>query len=254
MPGYSSEVFARVYNMKCSGFARRLAPQICEFYANTPVGRRDKSILDLCCGTGQLALYFLRSGYKIVGIDLSEHMLRHAEENAHQYVESGQAKFVQADASHFALGERFGLVVATFDSLNHLEDEQGLQRCFQCVRAVNDGYFIFDLNTRRGLRQCNNILLDDSSEDTLLINRGIYDERGERAWTSFTGFVRLSNGLYERFDETAFNTVFEMDRVKTMLVDVGWTEVCFARIGDLRSSLPVSEAENEGRVFIVAST
>jgi SAM-dependent methyltransferase len=252
MQAYSNKVFARVYSARCSGLARRLAPLICDFYERTEVAEGSKSILDLGCGTGQLILYFLSRGYKAVGIDLSEHMLSVAEENACQYVQSGHARFVQADASDFTLDERFGLVVSTDDALNHLEDEQSLQRCFQCVRAVNDGYFIFDLNTRRGLRQCNNILLDDSTEDTVLINRGIYDGNGSRAWTSFTGFLRTPSGLYERFDETLFNTIFQMEAVKNMLLESGWSEVRFCRIWDLGSSLLPCESENEGRVLIVA--
>lgn len=241
--------------MRCSGLAKRLAPLICDYYASTPTGTRHKSILDVGCGTGQLVQHFLSKGYDTVGIDLSQPMLTLAEENTRQYVQSGRAKFVQADATHFTLnGERFGLVVSTGDALNHLESQQALQSCFQCVRAVNDGYFIFDLNTRRGLRQCNNILLDDSSEDTVLINRGIYDGESDRAWTSFTGFLRTSSGLYERFDEAVFNTVFAMDVVRDMLLAVGWAKVCFSRIGNLRSLLGPSEAENEGRVLIVAST
>ncbi|NIN99288.1 MAG: methyltransferase domain-containing protein, partial [Anaerolineae bacterium] len=92
--------------------------------------------LDVCCGTGQLAIYFLERGYKVVGIDLSENMLRYAQESAAQYIGRGQARFLQADAADFTLDERFGLVVSTFDSLNHLPDENALRSCFQSVYAV----------------------------------------------------------------------------------------------------------------------
>ncbi len=243
--------FARIYNTRWSVFARQVAPLILDFYAVTPIGQENKFVLDLCCGAGHLAVHFLENDYRVVGIDLSEHMLNYAQENARQYVESGQAKFIHGDASQFKLNERFGLVVSTFDSLNHLEDEQTLRRCFECACAVNDGYFIFDLNTRSGLKRWNSIRIDESSEDSLIINRGIYDEQSDRAWTKVTGFVRVSNGLYERFEETAFNTVFDIERVKNALLDVGWKNVHFARIQDLKT--PITEPEKEGRVFIVAS-
>jgi SAM-dependent methyltransferase len=243
--------FARVYNTRWDSYAKQVAPLILDFYVATKIGQKNKSVLDLCCGTGQLAVHFLQKGFKVVGIDLSEHMLYFARENARQYVESGQAEFLPGDASDFTLDERFGLVVSTYDSLNHLEDEQALRRCFQCTHAVSDGYFIFDLNTRRGLKRWNSIQVDQASEDALVITRGIYDGKSNRAWTKFTGFLRVSNGLYQRFDETVFNTVFEMERVKNALLDVGWKEVYFARIQDLRT--PITEPEKEGRVFIVAS-
>lgn len=245
------EAFARVYNLRWSGFARQVAPLILEFYAATPVGRTQRAVLDLCCGSGHLAVHFLERGYRVVGLDLSEPMLRHARENARAYVESGQAMFVQGDASDFTLAERFGLVVSTYDSLNHLPDEQALRRCFQCVYAVCDGYFIFDLNTRRGLRRWNNIQVDDSDEDLLIITQGLYDGHSDRAWTRITGFLRLPSGFYERFEEVVFNTVFDLERVRDALLAVGWKTAYFARAQDLATAL--ENPENEGRVFVVAS-
>lgn len=245
-----SKGFAKAYNTRWSGFAKQVAPFISDFYAATPLGQQNRSMLDLCCGSGHLAIHFLEKGYRVVGIDLSEHMLHYARENARQYVESGKAVFIQGDVSDFVLDERFGLVVSTYDALNHLENEQALHRCFQCVSAVCDGYFIFDLNTRRGLRRWNNIQLDDSDEDILMVTRGIYDGQSDRAWVKITGFARLPNGLYERFEEMVFNTVFDMERVKNALLDAGWKNVHFAQIQDLKT--PLNDPEQEGRVFIVA--
>jgi SAM-dependent methyltransferase len=246
-----SQGFARVYNLRWSGFARQVAPLILDFYAATPIGHKDKTVLDLCCGTGHLAVYFLEQGYRVVGLDLSEHMLEHARENARQYIDSGQAAFVQGDASNFTLDERFGLVVSTYDALNHLESEKALYKCFQCVYAVCDGYFIFDLNTRSGLRRWNNVYVDESDEDAVIITHGMYDGTGDKAWTRISGFVRLPNGLYERFEEIVFNTVFEMKKVSDLLHDAGWKNTYFARIQDLKTA--IDEPEKEGRVFVVAS-
>jgi hypothetical protein len=51
--------FARAYNMRWGDFARQVAPLIHDLYASTPVGRANRSVFNLCCGTGQLAVYFL---------------------------------------------------------------------------------------------------------------------------------------------------------------------------------------------------
>jgi len=244
------KAFACVYDAKSSAFAKQVAPFLLDFYAATAIGRENRSVLDLCCGTGHLALYFLERGYRVVGIDLSEHMLYFAEEKARRYIEGDQARFVIGDASAFVLEERFGLVVSTYDSLNHLEDEGSLRRCFQCVSAVSEGFFIFDLNTRSGLRRWNGIQVDESSDDALIVTRGIYDGQGDKAWTKISGFFRMPNGLYEHFEETVFNTVFAMETVRQALLDVGWRNVHFARIQDLNT--PLLEPEKEGRVFVVA--
>ncbi len=228
--------FARVYNLRWAGFARQVAPFLLDFYAATPPGQENKPVLDLCCGTAHLAVCFLEKGYQVVGLDLSEHMLHHARENLQQYIEAGKATLIQGNASNFTLDERFGLVVSMYDSLNHLENEAALRQCFQCVHAVCDGYFIFDLNTRLGLRRWNNILVDDSDDELLIINRGIFDEQSGRAWLKISGFLRLLNGLYERFEETVFNTAFEMEKVKQALLEVGWKTVYFARASGFEGS------------------
>jgi SAM-dependent methyltransferase len=220
-------------------------------YECAPIALANRSLLDVCCGTGQLAVYFLERGYRVTGLDLSEHMLRYARENAGRHLEITQAKFVQADASDFTMDEQFGLSVSTFDALNHLESELALRKCFQCVYSalVPDGYFIFDLNTRAGLMRWNSMSVSEDEQITL-ITRGIYDGQSDRATARITGFIRNPDGLYERFEETVFNTVFDLQRVRDALLDTGWRYVHFARSQNLAA--PIDEPEREGRAFIVA--
>lgn len=242
--------FARVYNKSWATFANQVAPLIEQFYAGTEIGRQNRSVLDLCCGCGHLAAHFLQKGYTLTGIDLSEHMLQYARENTDNFVASGQARFIQADASDFTLDGSFGLVVSTFDSMNHLSDEQALTSCFRCVHSVCDGYFVFDLNTRRGLRRWNSMKVDEFSEDFLIITRGIYDGEGDKAWTRITGFIREDSGLFERFDETVYNTVFKLRGVEEALREVGFKSIHFARFRELEN--PIPDPEELGHIFVVA--
>lgn len=245
------QVFARIYNLRWGGFARQVAPRILEYYEATPTGTRNRDILDLCCGAGQLAQYFLENGYHVTGIDLSEGMLEYARQNAMGYIESDLAKFIQADARDFKIDQPVGLVVSTFDSLNHLESFVAIKSCFRSVfeALVEGGIFIFDLNTRLGLKRWNSISIEDS-DDLTLINRGIYDGFGERATTRITGFIRTPEGSYERFEETVYNTVFDIEAVHEALLEAGFTSAHPARVQDLDTR--VEEPEEEGRIFLVA--
>ena len=242
--------FAQVYNQRWTGFAQKVAPYLLDFYARTVPNPTQRPILDLCCGTGQLARYFLERGYQVEGLDLSEAMLHYARENTARYVDSGQARFVHADATDFTLDERFDLTVATFDALNHLPDLAALTACFRAVAAVTDGYFIFDLNTRVGLRRWQSVEVDDSQEDMLIVNHGIYDLDSDCAWLKVTGFVRNAAGLYERFEQIAYNTVFELAAVREALWATGWPTVYFAHMQDLTT--PITDPETASRVFVVA--
>ena len=243
-----SDLFSKVYNKLWKDYAIRIAPIIHEFYES--FGGRKKCLLDLCCGTGQLSVYFLEKGYQVVGLDLSDSMLNYARRNTLPFLVTGQAQFIQGDAADFVLDETFGLVVSTFDAMNHLPNVDALKGCFHSTFKVLDdgGFFIFDLNTKAGLQNWNHINVN-TDENFFLINRGIFDDSMEKAWTKITGFVRKESGLYERFDETVYNTVFQMETVKEMISDVGFNEVYFARGGDLTQA--IFEPESEKKVFLV---
>ena len=246
-----SPAFARIYNEKWTDFARHVAPLIRAFYESTPLGATRKSLLDVCCGAGQLAQHFLEHGYHVTGIDLSPAMLDHARQNNAPYVEAGQARFLQADAAAFTLDEQFGLAVSTFDSLNHLPDREALCGCFASVYPLllPGGFFIFDLNTRAGLARWNGINVRDMPGH-LIIDRGIYEEGSDRAWVRITGFVRTGSGLYERFEQTAYNTAYDLTWVRDELYRAGWQSAYFARIDDL--GLPVPDPETLNRAFVIA--
>jgi SAM-dependent methyltransferase len=245
--------FARVYNLRWAGFAQQVAPRLLAHYAATPLGQTHRTLLDLCCGTGQLAHYFLQQGFQVTGLDLSEDMLDVARHNLADYLEQGQAELVLGDAAAFRLNKKFGLIVSTYDALNHLPTFDDLCWCFRSVWNALEpgGTFVFDLNTRRGLSQRWNSIAIDESDEAIVITRGIYDGESDKAQVRISGCVRLPDGHYERFAETMHNTVFELGAMRDALLEIGWPTVHFARSEDLGT--PLADPEAEGRVFIVAA-
>lgn len=249
MTSYGS-LFAQVCNQQFSQFATWIAPKLLGFYENTQIGHHNKEILDLCCGTGQLANFFLQKDYQVIGLDKSEYMLEYAKTNNFDYIESGKAEFIIGNASSFDINKKFGLVVSTFNSLNHFENLENLRNCFKCVKRVlaSSGYFIFDLNTHKGLlARWNGIEITDA-DDYVLINRAIYEEK--KGLRRITGFIRTSDGKYERFSEIFHQTVFEMDVVKKLLLETDFNQVYFAKETDFNTS--ISDPEEFPFVFIIA--
>lgn len=250
MQAYNAS-FARVYNLRWTQFAHNVAPRLRAFYESTPVGQQNHTLLDICCGTGQLAVNFLDSGYQVTGLDLSEAMLDYARGNASAFIVAGQAHFVHGDASNFAMDERFGLAVSTYDALNHLPDFEALKGCFRSVYPLllDGGWFIFDLNTELSLRRWTNLSLEDTP-DLMLVMRAIYDEASRKAFTHISGFLPAGDGLYERFEETTYEVPFDLSAVAAALLEAGFQSVRFARLQDLNT--PITEPEHESRIFILA--
>jgi SAM-dependent methyltransferase len=104
------------------------------------------SILDLCCGTGQLANLLSEEGYRVTGIDGSEEMLKYAREN------SPDVTFICDDARMFNLPPSFNLVTSFFDSLNHVLTIEELKSVFNNVHSclLDEGLFLFDMNLEPG--------------------------------------------------------------------------------------------------------
>jgi SAM-dependent methyltransferase len=250
MPGYNRG-FAKIYNQRWNKFAQQLAPRVQMLYEQSAMGQREHSLLDVCCGTGQLALYFLDQGYRVTGLDLSEAMLEYARNNSSPYIVAGQAEFFQADAANFQVETKFGLAVSTFDALNHLPDLAALEGCFRSVYGslLEGGTFVFDLNTRLGLRNWTGINVEDN-EQLMLITRGLFDPSQDRAYTYISGFYKVDENLYERFEETAYNSAFSLVDVEKALKRAGFTGVRFCRSQDLNT--PVEDPEAENRIYIVA--
>ena len=243
--------FAAYYNEHWQRFAEQTAPRLLKWYAATEPGRAGLPVLDLGCGTGQLARRFITEGYRITGLDLSPAMLAHAEANNAQAVAEGRARFVQGDAAGFAFDERFGLVVSTFDTLNHLPSFDALRGCFGCVRAVlaPGGVFVFDTNTRLGLQGWNSRHIIKHG-DSVLIQQRQFESGAPRATTWLTGFVPARDGRYERFEEVIFNTAFEVEAVHQALLEAGFAAVHTATLADL--DVPLADPEQESRVYFMA--
>lgn len=66
-------------------------------------------ILDIGCGTGRHSIELAKRGYTVVGIDLSESMLKRAKEKATN--ENIKIDFIQADARHLDYNNEFDLII-----------------------------------------------------------------------------------------------------------------------------------------------
>jgi ubiquinone/menaquinone biosynthesis C-methylase UbiE len=120
--------FAWLYNREWGFFGDNIFGGLRAIAGDSlPDGAR---VLDLCCGTGQLAKVLVEKGYKVTGIDGSAKMLRYAREKA------PAARFMVRDARAFRLPPEYEAVFSTFDSLNHITTLEELGRVFKNVFAA----------------------------------------------------------------------------------------------------------------------
>ncbi|MHB0937460.1 MAG: class I SAM-dependent methyltransferase [Armatimonadota bacterium] len=209
------DLFAWFYNRHWGWFARYACVWIEAFLLpGVPEGGR---VLDLCCGTGQLAGMLTGMGYRVTGIDGSEEVLRYARENA------PAAEFLLADARGFSLPQEFHAAVSTFDSLNHIMTLEELTAAFRNVHAclLPGGGFLFDLNIRAGYLSNWQGSFGIVEDDHVCVARSQYDDAEGLARLDLTLF-RLQEE-WQRTDLTLQQRCYEESDVCAALEAVGFT-------------------------------
>ncbi|MHA2503651.1 MAG: class I SAM-dependent DNA methyltransferase, partial [Candidatus Kariarchaeaceae archaeon] len=240
------------YNLYWTEFLDIVAPQIIEIHARLDEKARGLRVLDLCCGTGRLSGHFLKAGIGVVGIDLSPDMITVAQRRNQEEIDRGNASFEVGNAVDFTLDRQVGMVVSTFDSLNHLASVDELKSCFhQVYTALSPGgLFIFDLNSEKGLKKWEFVDFEDHG-DTIFIMHGKYNQKDKKAYTRVYGFFREEGTeMYRKFDETMSNTVYDYLKVKEVLEETGFTDVRNTKELDL--SEVIMSPDEEDRVFFIA--
>lgn len=102
------------------------------------------TLLDIGCGTGNLAIEFAKRGYDVVATDLSEEMLNIVDYRAkEEEVEIEIAIYDMLDPIDF----QFDIVIASMDVINHLSDLEDVEFGFTNIyNSISDnGVFIFDV-------------------------------------------------------------------------------------------------------------
>lgn len=199
-------------------------------------------ILDLCCGTGQLAADLVGRGFRVTGVDGSGEMLRYAGENA------PEAEFVLSDARSFDLPPTFDGAVSQFGSLNHVMNLQELRSVFEQVHGslLPGGRFLFDLNTEEGfLARWDGSSFGHAEDDHAFIAGGTYDQEHKVGRFSVTMFFLGDEG-WRRSDVVLTERAYSEAEVLQALEAAGFQT---ARTFDAREDLGIDET---GRAFFLA--
>ena len=111
-----------------------------QFYKELLDKHTARNILEIGCGTGQLAKRFLKDGYTYTGIDVSMPMLEYARKElpAHH--------FHQMDMRDIKLPTLFDGVIITARSISYILTNKDVLATFKSIKKVlqNGGVLIFD--------------------------------------------------------------------------------------------------------------
>lgn len=214
---------------------------------HAPAGKYP-TLLDIGCGTGNLALKFDSAGYKVSGVDLSEDMLMIA--NARTEEAGKSIPYFAMSMDELEGFENIDVAVIPIDSLNYVTEEKAvyetLSRIYTALR--DGGQLFFDVHS---LFKMDEIFMDGPfTYDDGHVTYIWHTEPGEyehSVYHQLCFYVEGEEGLYERFDEEHFQRTFAPKQYAAWLKEIGFSEVHVTA-----DWLPEAPTEENERIFIRA--
>ena len=180
-------------------------------------GKRPTLLLDLACGTGTFSNLFAKKGIEVIGADMSQDMLSVAREK--MYDDSVNVLYLCQKAEELDLYGTIDGAVCLMDSLNHITDEDSLEKAISRVSLFmeKDGLFIFDVNTPYKHKTVlgNNTFVKESDE-VFCVWQNEYVEN-ELLVNIRLDIFSEADGLYERFCEEFSERAYDFEFLKTLL-------------------------------------
>ncbi len=185
-------------------------------------GLQPKTIIDLGCGTGSIALPLAKEGYDVIGVDLSPEMLTEAD---HKAMEEGVSiRFACQDMTELDLGEKADCILSLCDSMNYLTEEGQLKDAFRSVaqHMKKESLFLFDMNTEYKFKEVlGQNVFGSAEEHAAYIWENDYDEKEKINEYYVSFFIENEEGLYERMEEFHYERAYSMEEIEEGLQVAG---------------------------------
>ncbi len=162
-----------------------------DLYRSELDGYAVKTLLDIGCGRGGFMQRMQSDGVVCKGIDLSAVM-----------VEECRAVGLDAECVDVSqIGGKYDAVVAIFDVLNFLNEEELLLFLDAVAQRLNDdGVFIADINTLYGFRDVAEGTMSSENESEFLVVDAVFED--EKLFTKFTLFEKGDDARYTKYQDT----------------------------------------------------
>lgn len=195
------------------------------------------SILDVCCGTGNVTEILAGKGFEMAGVDLSEPMICEAQRKAKAM--GLNIEYQACDAAAFDFGRKFDAAFSFFDSFNYITDLGHLSKAIGRVAAhLKPGAtFVFDLNTAYAFEKKMFDQVDTRKKARVKYKWvGKYDPK--------TRVIRVAMDFEHvgtKFHEEHVQRAHTEDEMTAMLVDHGFGDIEFFDSYTLDPPMPTSD-------------
>lgn len=161
-------------------------------------------LLDIGCGTGELLLR-IYDKYEVSGLDISPEMLSIAKKK----LDCFNVKLYEENMLDFDLSEKFNVIIALFDTVNHIIKYEDLIKHLETVKKhlEEEGIYIFDLVNRKFMDEMffGGSFIDKREK---IITIWEHSKLGDIDCIDATYFVKEKNGYYKKLEEVYMKKIF----------------------------------------------
>lgn len=171
---------------------------------------------DLGCGTGELAFRLNRAGYDVIAVDNSDEMLDVLFDKRDEQ-EAYDIQILKQDITKLDMFGTVDLFTCTFDTVNHLNGKEEVQKLFDRVSLFMhpDGVFVFDMNTPYKHKNIlGNEEFDFIEDEADCHWRNTLIEEQNKTKISITIFDKQAD---EEYHEEFFEHFYDLEKIKEML-------------------------------------
>ena len=198
--------------------------------------KNQQELLELACGTGILSVELANLGFNVVGLDLSEDMIKLANKRIDP--EDEGLSFMTGDMLELKEKNKYDAVTCYSDSICYMSDEKQVEKVFQGVyNALNEtGTFIFDVHSTYQIEEGFSEYSYHYQTDEFAFLWESYPGEEKLSIEHFlTFFVSDKEGKFERFDELHEERTYEIETYKTLLKEAGFESIeVFADFEDVQ--------------------
>ncbi|MFQ5823528.1 MAG: class I SAM-dependent DNA methyltransferase [bacterium] len=175
-----------------------------------------KEVLDIACGTGNLLLKLIELDFKVAGFDVSENMIKIAQEKAQKRGLS--IPIWQGVMENFKVKKPFHACLCTYDSMNYC---MNLNACYDVLRHASDalcsgGVFIFDICTEKNSRNnFRNFYEKDQTDNFQYIRRTDYLKKEKIQINEF--IISLESNSNAPFRELHQQRIYRIDEILNII-------------------------------------
>lgn len=218
--------FAQLYDQL---FDQELYKRWLDFTLRESTLTAESKCLDLAGGAGRLAVMLAQHNINMTVGDFSAEMLSLAQQHADEA--NVPLEILEVDMRDLSGLSQYDLITCYADSLNYLDDLTAVQATFQQVaeHLSSGGTFLFDMISPHKTDVYYPGYMynyeDDEHRQAFMWRSFMDDDVEHGVIHELTFFNRLSDGNYQRVDETHFERAYPLEDIITQLKKAGFKRV-----------------------------